>query len=84
MAACGSRGVCYERAQAQDPASTRSDGAAAAVADVCRRVDGLPLIELAAARCGLLSPGEIAGMPDTAPPGTRPHANRPARDDRLS
>jgi tetratricopeptide (TPR) repeat protein len=39
----------------------------AAVAEICRRVDGLPLaIELAAARCGLLSPVEIAQRLDTA------------------
>ena len=44
----------------------RSDGSAAPVAEICRRVDGLPLaIELAAARCGLLSPAEIAERLDT-------------------
>ena len=37
------------------------------VAEICRRVDGLPLaIELAAARCGLLSPDEIAERLDDA------------------
>jgi predicted ATPase len=46
----------WERARAHDPAFEMSDGTAAAVADICRRVDGLPLaIELAAARCGLLA-----------------------------
>ena len=50
-----------ERARAHDPDFDLSDGNAAAVAEICRRVDGLPLaIELAAARCGLLSPAEIA------------------------
>jgi predicted ATPase/DNA-binding SARP family transcriptional activator len=50
-----------ERARAHDPDFQLGDGNAAAVAEICRRVDGLPLaIELAAARCGLLSPGEIA------------------------
>jgi predicted ATPase/class 3 adenylate cyclase len=50
-----------ERAQAHDPTFRLSPGNAAAVAEICRRVDGLPLaIELAAARCGMLSPGEIA------------------------
>jgi predicted ATPase/DNA-binding SARP family transcriptional activator len=50
-----------ERARAHDPAFDLSDGNAGAVAEICRRVDGLPLaIELAAARCGLLSPTEIA------------------------
>ena len=44
-----------------------SDGNATAVAEICRRVDGLPLaIELAAARCALLSPGEIAERLDVA------------------
>ena len=50
-----------ERARAHDPDFDLGDANAAAVAEICRRVDGLPLaIELAAARCGLLSPGEIA------------------------
>ena len=50
-----------ERARAHDPSFDLGDGNAAAVAEICRRVDGLPLaIELAAARCGLLSPAEIA------------------------
>jgi predicted ATPase/DNA-binding SARP family transcriptional activator len=56
-----------ERARAHDPEFELGDGNAAAVAEICRRVDGLPLaIELAAARCGLLSPGEIAERLETA------------------
>jgi predicted ATPase/class 3 adenylate cyclase len=56
-----------ERAQAHDPDFRVDAASAIAVAEICRRVDGLPLaIELAAARCGLLSPGEIAGRLDTA------------------
>ena len=43
------------------PSSTRASDNMDAIAEICRRVDGLPLaIELAAARCGLLSPAEIA------------------------
>jgi predicted ATPase/DNA-binding SARP family transcriptional activator len=54
-----------ERARAHDPGFALSDANAAAIADICRRVDGLPLaIELAAARCGLLSPTEIADRLD--------------------
>jgi predicted ATPase/DNA-binding SARP family transcriptional activator len=50
-----------QRALAHDPKFELSDGNDAAVAEICRRVDGLPLsIELAAARCGLLTPAEIA------------------------
>jgi predicted ATPase len=50
-----------ERARARDPAFEIGEDNAVAVADICRRVDGLPLaIELAAGRCGLLSAVEIA------------------------
>ena len=56
-----------ERARAHDPGFDLDDANAAAVAEICRRVDGLPLaIELAAARCGLLSPDEIAERLDDA------------------
>ena len=56
-----------ERARAHDPGFRLGDANVTAVAEICRRVDGLPLaIELAAARCGLLSPGEIAERLDTA------------------
>jgi predicted ATPase/class 3 adenylate cyclase len=55
------------RARAQDPEFDLDDVNAPAVAEICRRVDGLPLaIELAAARCGLLSPDEIAERLDDA------------------
>ena len=50
-----------ERAHAHDPGFHADDANADDVAEICRRVDGLPLaIELAAARCALLSPAEIA------------------------
>jgi predicted ATPase/class 3 adenylate cyclase len=50
-----------ERVRAHDPNFRLGDANAIAVAEICRRIDGLPLaIELAAARCGLLSPSEIA------------------------
>ena len=56
-----------ERARAHDPDFDLGAGNADAVAEICRRVDGLPLaIELAAARCGLLSPTEIADRLETA------------------
>jgi predicted ATPase/DNA-binding SARP family transcriptional activator len=49
-----------ERGRAVSPRFTLDAGNAAAVGDVCRRLDGLSLaIEMAAARLPILSPGEI-------------------------
>jgi len=54
-----------ERAQAIRPDLVVTDDGAAAVVEICRRLDGLPLaIELAAARCRLLSPEAVLGRLD--------------------
>ena len=50
-----------ERAMAASPRFTLDAQNAAAVAEICRRLDGLPLaLELAAARVRMLTPAEIA------------------------
>ena len=84
-------GLFCERARAHDTGFRLDGENAAAVAEICRRLDGLPLaIELAAGRCGLLSPAEIAERLDAAlgAPGSRAarRAGPPAdvtRDHRL-
>jgi predicted ATPase/DNA-binding SARP family transcriptional activator len=74
-----------ERARARDPDFDLADANPAVVAGICRRLDGLPLaIELTAARCGLLSAGEISDRLDTAlgAPGTGAR-DAPARQQTL-
>ena len=79
------RGRAVQRARASSgPRLRLGDGNAAAVAEICRRVDGLPLaIELAAARCGLLSPAEIADRLDAALGARRGARDAPARQQTL-
>lgn len=56
-----------ERARAARPGFALADGDAAAVAQICRRLDGLPLaLELAAARIKVLAPRDLAKRLDDA------------------
>jgi len=61
VAASGAVRLFVDRALAVDAGFELTGGNAAAVAEVCRRLDGIPLaIELAAARVPTMTPGELA------------------------
>ncbi len=54
-----------ERARAVQPGFVLDDANAEAVAEICRRLDGIPLaVELAAARVTVMSPSDIAARLD--------------------
>jgi predicted ATPase/DNA-binding SARP family transcriptional activator len=85
LAGVGSVALFCERARAHDPDFDLAGVQPAVVAEICRRLDGLPLaIELAAARCGVLSAGEIVERLDEALSvlGDGPH-DAPARQQTL-
>jgi predicted ATPase len=68
------------RARAVSPAFALTDGDAAAVAEVCARLDGMPLaIELAAARCPALGPAQLAACIEGHPGLLAGGAARPGR-----
>jgi predicted ATPase len=69
-----------ERARAADPAFELADGNAAAIAEVCARLDGMPLaIELAAARCPALGPAQLVARLDRHPRLLSGGPGRPGR-----
>jgi predicted ATPase len=62
LAGTPSQHLFAERAAAVSPGFTLDDGNVEVVAEICRRLDGLPLaIELAAARVRLLPPAALLG-----------------------
>jgi predicted ATPase/DNA-binding CsgD family transcriptional regulator len=68
------------RARAASPAFALAEGNSAAVAEVCSRLDGMPLaIELAAARCPALGPVQLAARLEGHPGLLSGGAARPGR-----
>jgi predicted ATPase/DNA-binding CsgD family transcriptional regulator len=68
------------RARAVSPAFALTAGNSAAIAEVCSRLDGMPLaIELAAARCPALGPAQLAARLEGHPGLLSGGAGRPGR-----
>jgi predicted ATPase/DNA-binding CsgD family transcriptional regulator len=73
-------GLFVTRARAASPAFTLTEDNSAAIAEVCSRLDGMPLaIELAAARCPALGPVQLAARLEGHPGLLSGGAARPGR-----
>jgi predicted ATPase/DNA-binding CsgD family transcriptional regulator len=80
VAASEAGSLFVTRARAASPAFTLTTGNAAAIAEVCARLDGMPLaIELAAARCPALGPAQLAARLEGHPGLLSGGAARPGR-----
>ena len=80
VAASEAGALFMTRARASSPGFTLDTGDAAAVAEVCARLDGMPLaIELAAARCPALGPAQLAARLEGHPGLLAGGAARPGR-----
>jgi predicted ATPase len=80
VAASEAGALFVTRARAASPAFALTDGDAAAIAEVCSRLDGMPLaIELAAARCPALGPVQLAARLEGHPGLLSGGAARPGR-----
>jgi predicted ATPase/DNA-binding CsgD family transcriptional regulator len=80
VAASEAGSLFVTRARAASPAFALTVGNSAAVAEVCSRLDGMPLaIELAAARCPALGPGQLAARLEGHPGLLSGGAARPGR-----
>ena len=80
VAASEAGALFITRARAASPAFTLDAGGAAAIAEVCARLDGMPLaIELAAARCATLGPVQLAARLEGYPGLLSGGAARPQR-----
>ena len=80
VAASEAGSLFVTRARAASPAFALTVGDSAAIAEVCFRLDGMPLaIELAAARCAALGPEELAARLEGHPGLLAGGAARPGR-----
>jgi predicted ATPase/DNA-binding CsgD family transcriptional regulator len=80
VAASEAGSLFVARARAASPAFTLTAGNSAAIADVCSRLDGMPLaIELAAARSPTLGPAQLAARLEGHPGLLTAGAARPGR-----
>ena len=80
VAASEAGGLFVTRARAASPGFALTEGNAAAIAEVCSWLDGMPLaIELAAARCPALGPAQLAARLEGHPGLLSGGAARPGR-----